>query len=180
MRKTKFAMRKQLVCKYRPTTSLAILLRKQRVQKRDSTLQLHNVWVCQRTPSWSMTLRMPRCSQTLTATPKLGLTKCAKMATPTWCSTPVPAGWMKTTFERKVLSTPLNLGFRISGLLNTLLQNCLKTMRKACVTMGKLARGSSLLKRNCFQENTSLTTVWTIPVALQRTQNLQRIQQKAA
>ena len=34
--------------------------------------------------------------------------------------------------------------------------------------MGKLARGSSLLKRNCFRK-TSLTTVWTIPVALQRT-----------
>ena len=42
-------------------------------------------------------------------------------------------------------------------------------MRKVCVTRGKLAPGSSLLKRNCFQENTSLTTVWTIPVASQRT-----------
>ena len=50
------------------------------------------------------------------------------MATPTWCSTPVLAGWMKTTFARKVLLTPLNLGFRISGLLNTLL----KTVCKRC------------------------------------------------
>ena len=36
------------------------------------------------------------------------------------------ASWLdETTFARKVLLTPLNLGFRISGLLNTLLQNCL-------------------------------------------------------
>ena len=43
MRRTKFAMHKLRVCKYRPTTSLAILLKKRRVQKHDSILRQHNV-----------------------------------------------------------------------------------------------------------------------------------------
>ena len=42
MRRTKFAMRKQQVCKYLPTTSLAILLKKQRVQKHGFILQRRN------------------------------------------------------------------------------------------------------------------------------------------
>ena len=159
MRRTKFVMHKQQGCKYQPITFHVTLLKNQRVRKLDSILQLHNVWVCQRIPSWSMILRMPRCSQTLTVTPKLGRMKCAKTATIIWCFTPVPAGWMKITFARKGQSTPLNLAFKISGLPNILLRDYLLKMLRVCVTTAKQGLGNSLLKQNCFQGNISLTTV---------------------
>ncbi len=61
--------------------------------------------------------------------------------------TEVLAGWMKITFAEG-LSTPLNLVFQNFWVAQYLLKTTMyEAMRKVCVTMGKLAPGSSLLKQ---------------------------------
>ena len=64
------------------------------------------------------------------------------------------ASWlMKTIFARKGPSTPLNLAFRISGLPNILLQNCICKDAKSLRYNGKAGAWQFSSKQNCFQGN---------------------------
>ncbi len=143
----------------------ATLLRKQRVQKRDSTLQAQRLNL-QRTPSWSMTLRMPRCRQADLQT--WADEEVAKMATHQLDVLLV--GWKQPSQERS--SAPLQFGLQNFWVAaSTLLQAVCMKRAKACVTMEsqRLAVPPLLQARPRY---------WMPPVASQRANGSNRRQLK--